>query len=135
LVRVPPASNFYPQLHAKASLPKERWWRSLSVTHQHESFYLLAGCVCGPGSETDLPSTLIAFNHSLLITMLTGIILLILTTGFFLLYVYEMFINPEMQFRLMVVGLLFALLWLGYFQLPPFVRKSIKKRIWKKNRK
>jgi cytochrome b subunit of formate dehydrogenase len=64
--------------------------------------------------------------------MLTGIILLISTTGFFLFYVYEMFTNPQMQFQLMVVGLLFSLLWLGYFQLPLFVRKSIKRRIWNK---
>jgi hypothetical protein len=68
----------------------------------------------------------------LLLTVLPGFILLVLTSVFLIVFFYELAVNPHMQLRLMLLGLVLALTWYAYLQLPTFIRSSMQKHLFRK---
>jgi hypothetical protein len=64
-----------------------------------------------------------------LLTVLPGILLLVVSILFVFAFVRQLITDPNMLFRLMILGLMLGLAWLIYMQLPGFVRKLLHKII------
>jgi hypothetical protein len=64
-----------------------------------------------------------------LLTVLPGILLLVVSILFVFAFVRQLVTDPNMLFRLMILGLMLGLAWLIYMQLPGFVRKLLHKII------
>jgi hypothetical protein len=89
---------------------------------------------CG-SSELSTPQPKVPFwlkPFLLLLTVLPGFILLVLTCAFLVVFLYELAVNPHMQLRLMLLGLVLALTWYAYLQLPTFIRSSMQKHLFRK---
>lgn len=56
---------------------------------------------------------------------LPGILLLMMTILFLIGFVHVFFSNPQLQTQVLAVGLVLALLWYLYLQLPHIIRRSI----------
>src|SRR4051794_23044425 len=70
-----------------------------------------AASVCSQCGSSDLstPQPALPFwmkPFVFVLTIFPGILLLIFTVAFFIFFTYEMFTNPQMQFRLMLLGLI-----------------------------
>jgi hypothetical protein len=66
-----------------------------------------------------------------LVGVLPGVVLLAVSVVFLSVFIHVMLTDPAMQFHMMVLGLLLALLWYLYMKLPLFVRKAIRRWISK----
>jgi hypothetical protein len=66
-----------------------------------------------------------------LVGVLPGVVLLAVSVVFLSVFIHVMLTDPAMQFQMMVLGLLLALLWYLYMKLPLFVRKAIRRWISK----
>ncbi len=66
-----------------------------------------------------------------LLSLLPGVALLFLTIAFFFADLYVVFSEPGLQFRFMLLGLVLALLWLVYIQLPGYLRRQVRRRMHK----
>lgn len=66
-----------------------------------------------------------------LLSFIPGILLLILSAAFLIAYAYVLFVQPALQFRFMLGGLVLGLLWLLYMELPGFVRSKVHRQMRK----
>jgi hypothetical protein len=66
-----------------------------------------------------------------LVSVLPGLVLLAVSVLFLGAFVQVMLTDPAMQSRMMVLGLLLALLWYLYMKLPLFLRRAIHRLISK----
>ena len=64
-----------------------------------------------------------------LVSVLPGFVLLAISVVFLTAFIYEMLTDPAMQSRMMVLGLVLALLWYLYMKLPLFIRRVIQRWI------
>ena len=64
-----------------------------------------------------------------LVGVLPGFVLLAISVVFLGAFIYEMLTDPAMQSRMMVLGLVLALLWYLYMKLPLFIRRVIQRWI------
>lgn len=61
------------------------------------------------------------------LSVLPGLLLLLVTVLFLIGLLQSLINSPEFLGRFLLAGLLLAILWLAYMQLPGFVRKSVGK--------
>jgi len=89
---------------------------------------------CG-STELTIPQPKVPFFLAPLLwvlTILPGLILWLGTVAFLFVFVYVVINDQQLMLQFMLLGLVIALLWLLYFQLPGFLRKGIEKRIFKR---
>lgn len=65
------------------------------------------------------------------LSMTPGVLLLLLTVVFLLAFLRMLFSSPQLMSEFMAVGLIIAILWWLYLQLPNFLRRWLSK-LWSK---
>jgi hypothetical protein len=69
-----------------------------------------------------------------LLSLLPGLALLMLTTGYLLLYLYVWFTNSARLPAVFLLGLVISLLWLLYIELPPLMRHAVHRGMRRRNK-
>jgi hypothetical protein len=84
-------------------------------------------CQCG-SRELSMPAPRIPFwlrPLLFLLTLVPGFVLLVLSVLFFIAFLRQLLTNPNTLFQMMLLGLVLALAWYVWMQLPGFVRRAL----------
>jgi RNA polymerase subunit RPABC4/transcription elongation factor Spt4 len=96
--------------------------------HRHPNPRIAEVCSQCGSNELSTPHPRVpVWMHALLVLLsaLPGLLLLVVTVVFGVLFINAILTSPQLQSQLVVVGLMLALLWYLYLKLPHFLRRIL----------